>query len=61
MSYITTKNGEVEVHFEDATGVRLFDTADADITPEDVRAGKIAYGPNGKIIGTAEVIDQNVI
>ena len=60
MSYITTKNGEVEVHFEDATGVRLFDTADADITAADVVKDKIAYGAEGRIVGTYEAPDLSL-
>ena len=38
---------------EDATGaVNLYDTRDADIGPADVLQGKIAYGANGRIVGT---------
>ena len=40
----------------DATGaVELYDTRDADITPMDVLFGKIAYGPNGRIVGMLEI------
>ena len=35
----------------------LYDTHDADITPGDVLAGKIAYGPHGRIVGTLEIQD----
>ena len=40
----------------DASGVvELYDTRDADITPMDVLAGKVAYGPNGRIVGMLEI------
>lgn len=40
----------------DSSGVvELYDTRDADITPMDVLAGKIAYGPNGRIVGMLEI------
>lgn len=32
-------------------------TADADVTANDIRAGKVAYGKDGKIIGTLNVLD----
>lgn len=32
-------------------------TGDADVTAEDIRAGKVAYGKDGKIIGTLNVLD----
>lgn len=35
--------------------VELYDTRDADITPMDVLAGKVAYGPNGRIVGMLEI------
>lgn len=34
--------------------VELYDTRDADITPMDVLAGKVAYGPHGRIVGMLE-------
>ena len=43
----------------DASGVvELYDTRDADITPMDVLAGKVAYGPNGRIVGMLEIPDD---
>lgn len=38
--------------------VELYDTRDADITPMDVLAGKIAYGPNGRIVGMLEITPE---
>jgi len=57
MAYITVKENENIVTLDDAQNLpkTFYDCADADITPEDVRKGKVAYGPNGKIIGTLEV------
>ena len=43
----------------DSSGVvELYDTRDADITPMDVLAGKVAYGPNGRIVGMLEIPDD---
>lgn len=32
--------------------IELYNTQDADITPDDVLEGKIAYGANGRVVGT---------
>ena len=40
---------------DESGAVELYDTRDADITPADVLAGKVAYGPNGRIVGTLEI------
>jgi hypothetical protein len=48
-------DGTIKMHqpCEDAGSlVRLWDTRDADVTPEDVLEGIIAYGANGRIVGT---------
>lgn len=34
--------------------VLLYDTQDADVTPADVMQGVVAYGANGRIVGTLE-------
>lgn len=46
---------------EDATGaVILYDTRDADAGPGDLMQGKIAYGANGRFVGTLtfDVLDE---
>ena len=56
MSYIKVNetDGEksVTVNFDNATAVRLYDTSDADVKPENLDEGVIAYGKNGRIVGT---------
>lgn len=37
------------------SAVNLYNTQDADITPADVVAGKVAYGATGRIVGTLEL------
>lgn len=37
---------------ESAPAVPLYDTQDADVTPADVVQGVVAYGANGRIVGT---------
>ena len=56
MSYIKVNESDSEksvtVDFENATAVRLYDTSDADVKPENLDEGVIAYGKNGRIVGT---------
>ena len=56
MSYIvvneTDSEKSIQVNFDNATAVRLFDTSDADVKPENLDEGVIAYGKNGRIVGT---------
>lgn len=56
MSYIKVNetDGEksVTVNFDNTTAVRLYDTSDADVKPENLDEGVIAYGKNGRIVGT---------
>lgn len=47
--------GQITIHQPcDGAGVYvgLYDTSDADVTPGDVLKDKIAYGANGRIVGT---------
>ena len=37
--------------------VPFYDTSDADIVPADVTEGKIAYGADGRIVGTLNYND----
>lgn len=59
MSYITIneESGEkkVTIDFENATQVKLFDTSDADVKPENLDEGVIAYGKTGKVVGTRKL------
>lgn len=59
MSYITIneESGEkkVTIDFENAVQVKLFDTSDADVKPENLDEGVIAYGKTGKIVGTRKL------
>ena len=56
MSYITineeTSEKKVVVDFDNIESVTLYDTSDADVKPENLDDGVIAYGKSGKIIGT---------
>ena len=56
MSYIKVNESDevksITVDFENATAVRLYDTSDADVKPENLDEGVIAYGKNGRIVGT---------
>ena len=56
MSYVkineTDTEKSVTVNFENATAVRLYDTSDADVKPENLDEGVVAYGKNGRIVGT---------
>ena len=56
MSYIkvneTDEVKSITVNFDNATAVRLYDTSDADVKPENLDEGVIAYGKNGRIVGT---------
>ena len=56
MSYVKVNEADgeksVTVNFENATAVRLYDTSDADVKPENLDEGVIAYGKNGRIVGT---------
>lgn len=59
MSYITIneESGEkkITIDFENAAQVKLFDTSDADVKPENLDEGVIAYGKTGKIVGTRKL------
>ena len=56
MSYIKVNEADgeksVAINFDNATAVRLYDTSDADVKPENLDEGVIAYGKNGRIVGT---------
>lgn len=51
--------GKIYIGTDKISGVKIVsppvNTADATITAEDVLTSKIAYGPNGKVVGTLEV------
>lgn len=59
MSYIkvneTDEEKSVQVNFDNAVSVKLFDTSDADVKPENLDEGVIAYGKDGKIVGTRKL------
>lgn len=63
MSYIkiSDKDKKVVIDGWNDVSINFYDTSDADVTAEDVREGKIAYGPNGKIVGTAKIEEENNI
>lgn len=60
MSYITNKGNSVEIQFDNIGVVKLYDTADADVTAEDLKTGIIAYGAKGRIVGTYEAPDLSL-
>lgn len=48
-------DGEITVRVpcrDSGSAIVLYDTSDANVTPEDVLEGIIAYGSNGRIVGT---------
>lgn len=59
MSYIKVNEADeeksVQVNFDNEVSVKLFDTSDADVKPENLDEGVIAYGKDGKIVGTRKV------
>lgn len=56
MSYIkvneTDQEKSMSINFDDTVAVRLYDTSDADVKPENLDEGVVAYGKNGRIVGT---------
>lgn len=60
MSYIIVDDNSKKITLDNFNDVstKYVDPSDADITAEDVRDGKIAYGAEGKIIGTATIAGE---
>lgn len=55
--------GKIYIGTDKISGVKIVsppvNTADATITEADVLASKIAYGPNGKVVGTLVPLDTS--
>lgn len=60
MSYIKINENDKKIILDGADNITktFIDPSDADITAADVARDKIAYGADGKVIGTAELVTE---